>query len=369
MPTGKTLEELVDLAESSGSLQDVSHLIVRLYERNDTASLNLILKLAMSDYGGITYKSDYQNMAILGTLHWGVLGLKRLGEETIKNDGFRAINNVTHFLSHVSSKKLKDFIFVNLNLENIKILDLSSEKYKTEEFISTAKEVLIDVVKSVEKDDIFPIGMVLTLQLSMNEVAQEHMFAALMARWFNFSSHGLYSYMDLVSARGKGEAEYQNFLKVNPYILEPFHAQIWSKPRLGEELVPDFLIRSMDNHYTVIEIEQPDFPIFTKAGELSAKTTHAKRQALDFRDWAINNKLYANQKFKEIYRPYCLVVIGRESDLDEIQIQRLKQENESTQGILRIVGFDWLFHRAKATFDNLINYGFERSTFKETISE
>lgn len=125
----------------------------------------------------------------------------------------------------------------------------------------------------------------------------------------------------------------------------------------------------MDNSYTVVEIEQADFPIMTKAGELSAKTTHAKRQAMDFRDWAINNNLYAAKKYSGIYRPYCLVVIGRESELNEMQAQRLKQENESTQGILKIVGFDWLLSRAKSTLDNMVNFGFERQTFQEAMKE
>ncbi len=125
----------------------------------------------------------------------------------------------------------------------------------------------------------------------------------------------------------------------------------------------------MDNSYTVVEIEQADFPIMTKAGELSAKTTHAKRQAMDFRDWAINNNLYAAKKYSGIYRPYCLVVIGRESELNEMQAQRLKQENESTQGILKIVGFDWLLSRAKSTLDYMVNFGFERQTFQETMKE
>ena len=107
----------------------------------------------------------------------------------------------------------------------------------------------------------------------------------------------------------------------------------------------------------------------TSAGELSSKTTHAKRQALDFRDWAINNKLYAENIYKDIYRPFCLVVIGRESDSNDMQMQRLKQENESTQGILKIVGFDRLYNRAKSTFDNLIKYGFEKNTFREIIDE
>lgn len=125
----------------------------------------------------------------------------------------------------------------------------------------------------------------------------------------------------------------------------------------------------MDNSYTIVEIEQADFPIMTKAGELSAKTTHAKRQAMDFRDWAINNNLYTAKKYSGIYRPYFLVVIGRESELNEMQAQRLKQENESTQGILKIVGFDWLLSRAKSTLDYMVNFGFERQTFQEAMKE
>lgn len=366
---GYTLEQLVELADSKGSLEDVSNLIVKLYQQNDSAALELVVKLAMSDFGGVTQKMEFQNIAVLGALHWGINGLRRLGEKAVETGGFRATNNVTMLLSHISSKSLNHFLFTRFNLENIRILDLGSDKYKTEEWVTAAKEILVDVVKSIEKDDIFPIGLVQSLSFPVNPITQEHMFAALMARWFNFNLHGLHSYIDLVNLEGRQEIEYQNFLKANPYILEPFHAQIWSKPRFGEQLVPDFLIRSMDNNYTVVEIEQPDFSIMTKAGELSSRATHAKRQALDFRDWAISNNLYASKKYKDIYRPFCLVVIGRESELDDMQMQRLKQENESTQGVLKIVGFDWLFNRAKATFDNLIKFGFDRENFKETIVE
>ena len=52
-----------------------------------------------------------------------------------------------------------------------------------------------------------------------------------------------------------------------------------------------------------------------------------------------------------------------------MQIERLKQENESTQGILKIVGFDWLLSRAQSTLDNMINYGFDRQNFQETVKE
>ncbi len=179
-------------------------------------------------------------------------------------------------------------------------------------YTKTAKETLIDVVKSVETKGEFPMGITNNFGFAINENAAEHVFAALIARWFNFSSAGLQAFSDLVNTAKRPEIDYQNFLIANPYILEPFHAQIWSKPKFGEDLIPDFVIRSMDNTYTVVEIEQADFPIMTKAGELSAKTTHAKRQAMDFRDWAINNNLYASKRCEGIYRPFCLVVIGQE---------------------------------------------------------
>jgi hypothetical protein len=323
----------------------------------------------MCEYGGYTYKSDFQMLAFLGTLSWGTRGIKRLETRAIENGEYRAINNVTRFLSHLSSKTLDLLPSKNEQLESVKVLELSSEKYKTIDWTTSARESLVQISKSVEIDDLFPMGILINMGFGINQLAQEHIFAALMARWFNFNSNGIDAYAELITSVKDPEIVYQNYLKNNPYLLEPFHAQIWSKPRFGEALVPDFLIQSMDNSYTIVEIERPDFQILTQDGELSAKTTHAKRQAMDFRDWAINNSLYANKRFPHMYRPYCLVVIGRESELNEMQINRLKQENESTQGVLRIVGFDWLYNRAKYTFENLLKYGFDRGTLIQTINE
>lgn len=369
MNNNLSLKEQAKLAETEGGLEDVSNLLLSLYKQNDDEALGLCVELAMSDFGGITYKVEFQNIVALSCLYWGPKGLIRLGEAAIKANSYRPINNVSNLLSHISSRTLSSFMFSRFNLKSITELDLASEKYKTEEWTKVAKTVLIDLVKSVETETSFPIGITNNISFPVNENAVEHIFAALLARWFDFSPIGLHAFSKLVNTIGKSEIDYQKFLNANPYILEPFHAQIWSKPKFGEDLIPDFLIRSMDNTYTVVEIEQADFPIMTKAGELSAKTTHAKRQAMDFRDWAINNNLYAAKKYPGIYRPYCLVVIGRESELNEIQANRLKQENESTQGILKIVGFDWLLNRAKSTLDNMVNFGFERQAFRKVNDE
>lgn len=156
------------------------------------------------------------------------------------------------------------FFFGNFKFESVIQLDLKSEKYTTEIWTKTAKEVLIDVVKSVETEDKFPIGITNSIGFPLNVNAAEHVFAALIARWFNFSSTGLNGFISIVNTGGKPEIDYHNYLAANPYILEPFHAQIWSKPRFVEALVPDFLIRSMDDSYTVVEIEKADDSIMTK---------------------------------------------------------------------------------------------------------
>ena len=76
-------------------------------------------------------------------------------------------------------------------MPSIDLLDISNEKYKTNEWTKAAKEALIDVVKSVETKERFPMGITNNLGFAINENAQEHVFAALIARWFNFSSNGL----------------------------------------------------------------------------------------------------------------------------------------------------------------------------------
>ena len=355
------------LIQEGGQLEVLNWLILELYKHNEKDALSELMKLAASDYGGITYKSEYQIVSSLAALHWGVLGINALEGMVINIEGFRPINNTTRILAHISSRTLGNLLFMATHLECVKRLELDSDKYKSETWVTAAKDALINVVKSVERDDTFPIGLMNNLSSEFNPKVQEHLFAALVIRWFNISSNGIEEFNQLIKKTPIEEIECQNFLKTNPYILEPFHAQIWSKPRLGEELIPDFIVRSIDNSYTVIEIEKPDISIMTKAGELSAKATHAKRQALDFRDWLINNNLYAIKKFPSVYRPYCLVVIGMESQLSDIQKLRLRQENESTQGVLRIVGFDWIYDRAKSTFDNLINFGFDRDKITDII--
>jgi len=361
------LRKEVDWVISSGDARNLNNLIIKLYNCSNQEALDEVVKLAVSDFDGFTLKGEMQNIALLAVLYWQLEGLKRLLDKVILIEGYRPVLNIFYFLSFISSKSLEYFGYGDFNLECIKVLDLKNNKYKSDDWVTFARESLITVVKSVEKEDMFPTSLLLHFVFNDHPIASEHRFAALVARWFNLNSQGIEAYKNIISKKDVEEIECHNFLKNNPYLLEPFHAQIWSKPRFGEELVPDFLIRSMDDSYTIVEIEKPSKKIMTKSGELSAETNHARRQALEFRDWAISNSLYAKQKFQNIYRPACLVVIGLEEELNDLQRVRLRQENESTQGVLKIVGFDWIYNRVKSTLENLIKYGFERDSIKKVI--
>ena len=57
----------------------------------------------------------------------------------------------------------------------------------------------------------------------------------------------------------------------------------------------DFVLERDEQEYVLIEIERPDFPLFTRHGDPTAKLTHAQRQVEDWLDWISDNKDYAQR--------------------------------------------------------------------------
>jgi len=332
-----------------------------LLNRLDDIALSQAIRLADSNYGGVTHKWELKNSALLVILKWGEKGIFCLREMVLKNPSHQNITLVTKFLAYIASGKL-DLFPLYLKGEILNKDYLALEKWKSESLRLAAQSTLVDLMKEVEKESSFPPSIISSLNTYIiDDKVTEQIFSSLVIRWFNLNKLGIEEYFDLIQGDQLDEIEYHNYLKKNPYLIEPFHSNMWSKPSFGEALQPDFLFRLMDDSYIVVEIEKPWLPILTKKGNLSWYTTHAKRQALEYREWAITNQLYAKERFPKIWRPFALVIIGMEKDLSDTQIERLKQENESTQGVLKIVGFDWIYNRSKATFENLIKYGFNKS--------
>ncbi len=355
------MKERVDkFLKGEGGMDSMEAILTDLVKDKKTESLKFVIKMAEDDYGGITYKDEFQNFALLASLNWHIEGIEGLTSMAIKNPSYRNLLNVSNLFSHLAASKLEFYTYYNsLRVRSpISFLDIK-ELSSSEDVKLKAREGLVQIAREVEKDDLFPIGLFNhTLQLSHPDV-QSMQFAALVTRWFHFNKQDLEDYYELIHQEHDEQIYHENIIK-NKILLEPFAAKIWSKPRFGERLVPDFLIRSIDDSYTVVEIEKPYLNIITQGGNLSAEATHAKKQVLDYRDWAITNNLYAKNEFPEIWRPFGLVVIGLEEKLTKEQKERLRQENESTQGVVKIVGFDWLYKRAISSFNNWLKFGFER---------
>ncbi len=141
--------------------------------------------------------------------------------------------------------------------------------------------------------------------------------------------------------------------------------QIWPEPNLLGSRFPDFVVRRSDNTYVVVEIECPSKNIVTAAGQLSADTTHAEQQAVDYRTYLLRRINDARAHFPGFDNPDCLVVIGKEQGLTDRQREVLRDAN-LTRHKLRIVGFDWLAERAKVVAANITRHDVEVTQLRVT---
>lgn len=69
-----------------------------------------------------------------------------------------------------------------------------------------------------------------------------------------------------------------------------------SKPRLGAELIPDYLIAEMSSigiEWYGVELESPLAVYFTASGQAGSLLTHAIQQIVDWRTWIQSNIAYA----------------------------------------------------------------------------
>jgi hypothetical protein len=82
----------------------------------------------------------------------------------------------------------------------------------------------------------------------------------------------------------------QKFITENPFLLTrgihpAHHGKVCiPKPKLGNQLEPDFLIAGLDSvgfSWYGVELENPGFAMFTKSGEETKELKHAIRQIED----------------------------------------------------------------------------------------
>jgi hypothetical protein len=161
---------------------------------------------------------------------------------------------------------------------------------------------------------------------------------------------------NLIRASGD-ERPLHKFLKSHPYVLTrkimpAHHGQLCiSKPRLGCEYVPDFLIAGLDSGgwwWYGVELENPNKPMFTKDGHESEKLRDAIKQIEDWRNWLKENISYARNTLGYEYIDgdmACYIIIGkRENEVleDKKLISRRRAVVERDKSGLFLHHYEWL---------------------------
>ncbi|MEA2621823.1 MAG: hypothetical protein QOH61_733 [Chloroflexota bacterium] len=189
-------------------------------------------------------------------------------------------------------------------------------------------------------------------------------FLALISRATIKVSQSLLDEFEHMLGAGASEETHQKFLADNPVLLDPLASMVVPKQRLGTEFATDFVVRRLDDRFVLVEIERPDTPIMTRAGDFSAQFTHAFGQVLDFQRWVEDNSAYADRRMPGIASPRGLLVIGMRSALGDDHQRKLRRfiANSAT---IDVLGFDDVLQRARHLYENLRR---DRSSLIETPS-
>jgi len=122
---------------------------------------------------------------------------------------------------------------------------------------------------------------------------------------------------------------------------------VFSKPKLGDKYVPDFLMCTQDSggfHWALVELESPNKKALRKDGQQSAHLSTAIKQINEWRIWLRKNIAYARHGLGFIdIDAECpaLIVIGRrKSILPEMQEYYRELSNDK----LKIMSYDRLAH-------------------------
>ena len=149
----------------------------------------------------------------------------------------------------------------------------------------------------------------------------------------------------------------QRFLSSNPFFLTrkihpAYHDQVCiSKPKLGCQYEPDFLIAGQDSGglwWYGVELESPKAAMFTRGGENTQKLSHAVRQIENWRGWLQTNISYARDTmgYTDIDSDLpCYIIIGRRENevLDEDKLhQRRREVQKRDKCGLFLHHYEWL---------------------------
>ena len=151
-------------------------------------------------------------------------------------------------------------------------------------------------------------------------------------------------------------ADIQPFLAdaKNWILLSPSRKHVWPQKMLGNKWKVDFLVRESDDSYTAVEIESPNFPLFTKQLDPHYKLTHAEQQVRDYCEYIDQNRdtVEREEGLTGIFRPRGTVVIGRRKALSDDAMRKLIARNRDA-GRYTVMVYDDLIDRVRSVVSSI----------------
>jgi hypothetical protein len=142
------------------------------------------------------------------------------------------------------------------------------------------------------------------------------------------------------------EAEYQELIEAQPWMLGGTYSEVNRHPRLDDQWIPDFAaVRCYDQYHDLIEIKQPFLELFRQDGSLANNFNDAWNQAEDYLIFSERQRNYLReQKGILIENPRCILLAGHQ--LTEHQRRRIR-EKEARSVSVTVLTYDELLKTAE----------------------
>lgn len=223
--------------------------------------------------------------------------------------------------------------------------------------IEAAKEALYSIIVKCISDSnlFFSLNYVLYGLSVFNDTTTKDLvkdiFGAVSRSTLKLSKEIIREFEELINLEKK-EEDYQVFFSLNPIFINPLSHEVFNKQKLGDDLITDFVVKTFQNEYLLVEIEKPQDKIFNNRGDFSAKFTHAYNQVLDFILWVDENISYAQKKMPDVVSPNGILIMGRGADLNEKQKLKIRYFNKNSTRIT-VYTYDDILENANKLYLNL----------------
>lgn len=338
-----------------GSRDELFEVLLDCVTQGTVEALAATEYLAKDDYGGFTMKIEFKTAAACCLFAWGKAGIDVLANIPSQAPSFSNYTMVMQILAQVAAGSYPPF---QSWLSSSLIEALCPRLQRVDEISDAAESALNQIVADIPMEDdatSYAGHLLQTLSLYRDYVAggpSRKLIAALGLRTLVVGVPVIQEYERLLVSARHDEPKLQQFFESRPLLLDPFAVRVWPQPDLHGKKEPDFMVQRADGSYLVVEIEVPGKSLVTAANQITAETTHAVTQALDYQDFLQRRFETAAKTFTDFRKPDALVIVGMEGELDEAQRAALQRENEGRTH-LTIVGFDTLAARARAILANL----------------